>query len=353
MNAWIGLTTPAAVTMVAAGALLYMMPRLTRPEIYFAVTVSADFRDGAEGRRILRQYRAASVVSSLIALAVSALVIQSGGCLAAYFRARAQVKPHAMAPTTVPDTVPSPQPTGFAWLWPVQAVPFVLLGAVAMYLNRRWADIPEQFPIHWGFDGRPNGWSARTPAGVYGPLLIAAVICATLTGLAYGLLHWSRPIRSSGRAGEAEAGFRRMVVGVLVAAQYLLAAVFCWSAILPLGGISSGPPVIWGILVPTLIFVVVTTALLLRKGQGGTRTLSSVPELAATASKQPIGDRTEDRYWKAGFLYVNSSDPALFVEKRFGIGYTLNFGRPASWGILAAVLLVPVVVGLVVTLAGK
>jgi len=57
--------------------------------------------------------------------------------------------------------------------------------------------------------------------------------------------------------------------------------------------------------------------------------LSSTPGIAVGAS--PIGDRSEDRHWKAGFLYVNSSDPALFVEKRFGIGYTLNFGRPASW----------------------
>ena len=79
--------------------------------------------------------------------------------------------------------------------------------------------------------------------------------------------------------------------------------------------------------------------------------MSSTPGIAVGAS--PIGDRSEDRHWKAGFLYVNSSDPALFVEKRFGIGYTLNFGRPASWVLLAAVLLVPAAVGLAVRLAGR
>ncbi|HEV2378339.1 MAG TPA: DUF5808 domain-containing protein [Terriglobia bacterium] len=46
-------------------------------------------------------------------------------------------------------------------------------------------------------------------------------------------------------------------------------------------------------------------------------------------------------------------NPALFVEKRFGIGYTLNFGRPGSWFMLTALLLVPVVIALVVKWGGK
>jgi Family of unknown function (DUF5808) len=29
-------------------------------------------------------------------------------------------------------------------------------------------------------------------------------------------------------------------------------------------------------------------------------------------------------------FYVNRQDPALIVEKRFGFGYTLNFGHPAA-----------------------
>ena len=367
MNAWLGLTIPLAVIMIVIGGLLYWMPRLTRPDLYFAVTVLADFPNGTEGRRILGRYRATLAVSSVIgvaflaagayqgslALAVAALIVQQVGCLAAYFRARAQVAPHATAPTTVHDAIPSPQPTRIPGSWPVQAGPFVVLGAVAIYLNRRWVDIPDRFPIHWGLDGRPNGWSTHTVGGVYGPLITAAVTCLTLSVLAYGVLHWSRPIRSSGQAGEAEASFRRTVAGVLVAAQYLLAAVFGWTAILPLRGISSGPPVIWGILVPTLAFVVVTSALLIAKGQGGTRTLRASPEIAVGASSQPIGDRTEDRYWKGGFFYVNSRDPALFVEKRFGIGYTLNFGHPGSWMILGALVLAPLFVALVVDLAGK
>lgn len=51
------------------------------------------------------------------------------------------------------------------------------------------------------------------------------------------------------------------------------------------------------------------------------------------------GQRRPDEFWKAGRFYVNPDDPALFVPKRFGIGYTLNFGNRWSWLVLALILL--------------
>ncbi|MFC3991326.1 DUF5808 domain-containing protein [Actinoplanes siamensis] len=45
-----------------------------------------------------------------------------------------------------------------------------------------------------------------------------------------------------------------------------------------------------------------------------------------------------------GFLYVNRADPALLVPRRNGFGWTLNFGHSASWHLLTALLLLPVLV---------
>jgi Family of unknown function (DUF5808) len=58
------------------------------------------------------------------------------------------------------------------------------------------------------------------------------------------------------------------------------------------------------------------------------------------------GQRPPDSAWNGSF-YSNPDDPALLVPKRFGIGYTLNFGNPWSWVVLAFVLLmvaVPIIV---------
>jgi uncharacterized membrane protein len=355
MNALLDLTAPFVLVVVLTAVLFYLMPRLTRPDLYFAVTVPPDFRDSQPGRTLLTSYRARIVLASAAALAflVAGLVVQEGGALAAYLGARNQAKSHAVEPTPVREAVLSPRPSHLPGGWRVQAGPFVILAVTALYLRQHWAAIPDRFPIHWGLDGQPNGWSARTIAGVYGPLLIAAALCLMLTGMAYGVLHASRPIRSGGGLGQAENHFRSTVAGVLLGAQYFLAAIFAWTGLLPLARTLTGPPGVGVILALALVFVLVVTVLLVRQGQGGTRVAQASPEDLARGDQRPVGDRTEDRYWKAGLLYVNPDDPALFVEKRFGVGYTLNFGRPASWIMVGALLLVPLVIALVVKWGSK
>ncbi len=56
--------------------------------------------------------------------------------------------------------------------------------------------------------------------------------------------------------------------------------------------------------------------------------------------------RDDDRYWSAGFFYNNPDDPALFVPKRFGLGWTLNFGHPQAKLVLIGVLVVILVTSL-------
>jgi len=43
---------------------------------------------------------------------------------------------------------------------------------------------------------------------------------------------------------------------------------------------------------------------------------------------EDFNDPTKDsNNYKWGFVYFNQSDPRVFVPKRFGIGYTLNFSK--------------------------
>jgi uncharacterized membrane protein len=77
----------------------------------------------------------------------------------------------------------------------------------------------------------------------------------------------------------------------------------------------------------------------IRYGQGGSRLGGDAPSIL---NEPPIGDRTPDDCWKLGFIYYNPSDPAFIVEKRFGIGWTVNFGNRWTW-LLVPLSLVPLV----------
>ncbi|HEX8733576.1 MAG TPA: DUF5808 domain-containing protein [Ktedonobacterales bacterium] len=68
------------------------------------------------------------------------------------------------------------------------------------------------------------------------------------------------------------------------------------------------------------------------------------------AEDQPshIFARGDDRYWY-GFFYYNPDDPDPFVPKRYGLGWTINFGHPLGKlfaALLLALALVPAVVAL-------
>ena len=50
--------------------------------------------------------------------------------------------------------------------------------------------------------------------------------------------------------------------------------------------------------------------------------------------------RDDDRYYKLGVFYVNPNDPSVWVPKRFGVGWTFNYGQPLTWAITALFVLV-------------
>jgi len=366
MTSLLGPFTPSpgtlpAVAAACAGALMalaavaWLTPGFARPGHYFSVPIQPWLRATPEGRRILWVYRLKVAAHLLIALFLLTLpsstagapipwlaAVPAGlgwllaGCFAAYRGARRQVLPHSVDPTSVEEAESARRgEAGLPGGWPLQVGPFAALAAAALYLRSRWAGLPQRFPIHWGLDGRPNGWANRNLAGVFGPLLIAAVVAGSMA--LFAILLQSRPprVRSTGGPPAAERRFRRAVLRVLLAAEYLQVLVFIWVSLLPLAAATprgtAGPPGIAPVMVLVLTFVVVVTIILARAGRG--------------SAARP-GDRAPESCWKAGVFYVNPDDPSIFVEKRIGIGYTLNFAHPLSWLIVGLSILAPLAVAL-------
>jgi len=49
---------------------------------------------------------------------------------------------------------------------------------------------------------------------------------------------------------------------------------------------------------------------------------------------------TNPAHWKLLVFYYNPDERRLFVPKRTGIPFTLNFARPAAWAITGSILAV-------------
>ena len=57
---------------------------------------------------------------------------------------------------------------------------------------------------------------------------------------------------------------------------------------------------------------------------------------------KPVARQTEDIHWRFRSMYYNRQDPALFVPRRNGPGWTVNFGRPQVIVFLGLAVLVSI-----------
>src|SRR5699024_8942145 len=90
----------------------------------------------------------------------------------------------------------------------------------------------------------------------------------------------------------------------------------------------------WIIFIFTTLLLLYLLILTFTTGQGGSRV-----KIHRKESLEQM-DRDQDKYWKLGQLYVNKNDPSIFVEKRFGVGWTNNWAHPISWLLLLGIFAV-------------
>lgn len=90
---------------------------------------------------------------------------------------------------------------------------------------------------------------------------------------------------------------------------------------------------------PIISFILIGAVVLsITTGQGGSRI-----NIDSEGESSRI-ERDEDKYWKLGQFYFNKDDPSIFIEKRFGIGWTNNWAHPISWILLGGIIGIPLII---------
>ena len=355
---WVTLTVAALFT-----------PRVTRPDLFFSITVNPSFRQSADGREILRRYDRTVIIVALLALLLVGLVrfkmlplvlggllgpmlVEMAGWFGAFLAARRRVAPYHVDPAPQREAVLQLRQVSLPGGWPAQVGPFVILAGIAAWLWLHWDSIPARIPVHWGMNGTPDGWAARSPAAVFGTLAIGLLLCIFLSSLSYAISRGARRIHSSGARATREARFVRVISLVLLGAQYFEAMLMGSLALLALRPHPEAPiPAMTLILLLVeAVFIAAVFVITFRAGQGGWR-LKNAGGTASEDSLPVVGDRTPDECWKLGVFYFNRNDPALFVEKRFGIGWTLNFANPRALLAFGAIMLFALAAGAIALVA--
>lgn len=318
---------------------LHSLPLLPRPGRLLGLAVAPEIKSGQLGRRLLRTYElyllpwtlAALLCSLFLPLAWSVVWILCASLVPLvaagliFSGLRRHLLPFALPQSSlrsVPLKGSDQRPALQRWLF---AVPLISLLGVGIYLIENWDAIPSRFPIHFDSNGVADGWSARSVAGVFGPLLIGVLV---ILFLAVNLQLTDSTSRKS-----AQHPATRIA---RIAAAWVIGASFSLVGLLPLHSFS----------IQTIVWFDLGSVLLVLGLVGLTASRS--------AGSADTGELTPDACWHGDQFYYNPLDPALFVEKRIGVGVTFNFGNRLSWLVLALTILIPVgLVALALRFTGK
>lgn len=366
------------VTLALIGVLGVFYPRMTRPTVPLGVSVPSTHVDHPVIAAAEEAYRRLAVVAALVAVALAVaarlwlgpsdvrwswvLLVGLFGLLAAQVTAlRVASQPIREAKqregwyegVTVavyaPVTAAAGPSARVPWGWHIAAL--AALAAAAAYGATIYGDLPERIVTHVGTGG-PDAWGQRSVLDVFGPLLLGAATVALVALTAWAVARRPRRLLPGGDLEEARveaarhAQVTQRIVGVtnvFTGATFAGLTVTLWLTP-PESQATLAVAVTVAILVACAALVVwsIRVSVRTRRGdEGAARSAGTARPDATegTAARSPESP-DDDAHWKAGVFYYNPDDPAFLVDKRIGVGQTVNL---AHWG---GKVFVAVVVGL-------
>ncbi|MBM3796115.1 MAG: DUF1648 domain-containing protein [Acidobacteria bacterium] len=311
-----------AVAMILPAAFVQMFP-LWQRQFLFTVRVPEGFAASADGRRIVRRFRArlwavAAVCSAALWFgAIWAPLVNALAILLLIQWARMETRSFAVAGGTLRQaalTVGEEDSACFAWWTLAPVLGLLLLALTAAYLLGNREAIPARFPTHWGVTGEPDRWSAKSVSSVFGLFGIGVAVQAMLGFISYAM---------AADAGAVMSPRRRMNLQTVAFVSLAVSALHVVLDLIPLRQTAQalpGPMWVW-FLLPALFMA---------------------PALWLGVRAQRLEDSeaepTRDDAWIGGIWYSNRDDARMMLPNRMGPGHAYNFGHPGVRVAVPAVL---------------
>lgn len=194
-------------------------------------------------------------------------------------------------------------------IWALTGAALALLGLAAGYVAVRWKDIPERFATHFGTRFEPDSWSDKSVGSVFFPTIFGAVLVLFFVLIAAGILRW-----------KPSHGYTAMWLAVMNLALAIMFASLQVVTVLHTDWVAPAT-------VGSLVLVLGAS-------------LAMVVALARKQNNTTSPSTSSDEHYKWGMFYYNPEDPAVMVDKRFGVGVDFNYAHWQGKAFLAFIALV-------------
>lgn len=229
--------------------------------------------------------------------------------------------------------------------WFIIPVAIIIIDVVLTLI--KYPTLPDKIATHFNASGKADIWSDKS----YFTAFLSIFFQVGLTALfywAYKLMEKTKQALNGGRIHVIKSRSRRMrylTSGFLVALAAVVNIVLFLTdlqmmELVQLNGLTFNISIIAMIAMPLIL--VIMQIMDSKKDDDS--------QLGGESGEDGmVINRDDDKYYILGSLYYNKKDPALFVEKRVGIGMDFNYAKPAAKIIMG--LLAAMVIGILVLIA--
>lgn len=208
--------------------------------------------------------------------------------------------------------------------------------AITLYFYDR---IPEQIPVHWDINWNADRYAEKSLITALGLPFMQAIMLPVLNLSHYSFikskqkLSPNKPVVSKKKSQLFRKAWSTYFFIMAVSTQLLMTIIQFFSVL----DFKRDPSWMMIIIVIYIVITIIGTFyLLLKYGQAGEKLKIAYDD---NEPSDYYTDPEEDKNWKLGVFYYNKEDPAVFVEKRFGIGSTINMARWQAWLLIAGLVL--------------
>lgn len=356
-----------SLTALLGGATLVLVPRFSAPAVRLGVRVPERQRNHTVVQRQEKIFQKRQIAVAVVAavLAFAAATIPVVGALmtlipvvffiwnlnnasAPIRRVKQQEKWFDGVRTTVAGRLSKPNSAGgiditaiegyphraVAVTWACNLASFVLLLLAAAYVAIRWEDIPERFATHFGAGFEPDEWSDKIFSSVFFATIFGACMVALLGLMSAWMLRIDLPARadSSLRGKIMQQMTLRLTaawLGVLNLTMAIMFAGLQTFTVLP-DLMRWAPAVLMVSMIAIMCGALAMVVSLLLQRSSLTPAVDAYVESVASDMKPDTAlaeGRDNDEHYKWGMFYYNPDDPAVTVEKRYGVGVDFNYAH--------------------------
>jgi len=348
---------------VLAGALISIIPVLTRKSYLFGVKIPLEHSGCPEAKSMKKNYVSVCVIGSAAIAALMAVQFTAAPDMtllcAMYFPFLfAAVQMAAFIPNwkkagklkkekqwTVTESVFAETKSSHSrgnmselpWIWYIAGLVLIIVSLIAALIQ--YPSLPDKIPTHFAANMQPDSWVDKSLGGMILMPVINLGMLALLWFCGFMFVRAKLQIdpQNPGLSFTQHTIYRRRMGHSIGFLAFCLVVMFVLLGFMTVFPEFTVP--FWAIMVLSLAPAVPVVAVSIKSGQGGCRikpkTIMEKDGIAVSGGAQGRGD---DKFWIIGMFYYNPNDPAHIVEDRFGNNLGFNYAR-LSVKIGAAILL--------------